>query len=237
MSKKMKTSTTRDLRYLQDSEKFLGYSFEALKAHFLGRPDFDAYFAAITSEDRKSLFLRAASFYLFMVKNGDCHVRVEESDKVVDYLTNTFKYIGIFSLVESLSDERFVDFYEYLSGRSTAVPYPIQDRVALDALYKNYKSQHGSVVRCVSFFKNLPPARQQDLVRRLVVHGTDPSIEHLAQYLYELRSRFVHQAEFVHHMSSGTSVSFRNGELMVCSLSIADAMQFFEEGLIEYFKN
>ena len=237
MSEKMKTSTTRDLRYLEDTEKFVGYSFEALDRHFSSRSDFDAYFNSISSDDQKSLFLRTASFYLFLVKNGDWHVQVDGSDKVVDYFTNTFKYIAIFTLIESLSDDRFMDFYEYLTCRATATRYPIPDRNALDTMYNNYKSQYGSVVRCVSFFRKLPPSRQQNLLKQLQVRGTKPSIEHLAQFLYELRSRFMHQAELVHHMSSGTSVSFRKGKMVVCYLSITDAMRFFEEGLIEHFKD
>lgn len=232
----MKDSTTKDLRYLNDREKFIEYAFLALGGHFRSRDDFLGFFDRIKTDERKSLFLRTASFYLFLAKQGDWTVDVPGSDKGVDYLTNTYKYVGLFSLIESLSDENFIDFYQFMVRRKSAVQFPI-NRDMLDEIYENYKNEFGSIKRCISFFKALSLDRQRDLISRLTVRGTEASIENLAKYLYELRSKFVHEAELVHHMSGGTSISWRRGHLVKCSLSITDAMTFFEEGLIEHFKD
>jgi len=229
-------STTKDLRYLEAKDKFLEYAFLAVGHHFDSRKDFDNYFDSIKGNDQKSLFLRTASFYLFLVKRGDWVVDVPDSDEIIDYLTNTYKYVGIFSLIESLSNEKFIDFYQFLVRRKSAIPYPINDKKELDPFYERYKADYGSIKKCIAFFKALSPERQNALISRLEVRGTDPSIESLAKFLYELRSKFVHEAELVHHMVDGTSISFKGKKTIVCKLSIEAALNFFEEGLIEHFK-
>jgi len=230
------SSTTKDLRYLDAKNKFIGYAFLALGDHFSSRDDFLNYFDAIKTDDRKNLFLRTASLYLFLVKRGDWAVDIPDSDRVIDYLTNTYKYLAIFSLIESLSEKKFIDFYEFLMRRKSQVQFPIAEKHYLEKLYRKYKDEFGAIKRCISFFKALSPERQRDLISRLEVRGTKATIESLAKYLYELRSKFVHDTELVLHMSEGTSVSLRGNELVVCRLSINDIMIFFEEGLIKCFQ-
>ncbi len=230
-------SKTKDLRYLYNRDKFLEYAYLALNNHFSSREEFEEYFESIKGDDRKNLFLRTASFYLFMVKGGDWLVDVPDSNNSIDYLTNTFKYIAIFSLIESLSEEKFVDFYQFIVSKKHGIQFPIIDKIKLDEVYRKYKENFGSIKRCISFFKALPLDRQRDLVSRLEIRGTEASIENLAKYLYELRSKFVHEAELVLHMSYGTTVSRKKKKLVVCRLSIKDTMLFFEEGLIEQFRN
>jgi len=163
-------------------------------------------------------------------------VNVPDSDKVIDYLTNTYKYVAIFSLIESLSREQFVDFYQFLTRLKSRVEFPIADRATLDEHYEKYKQEFGSIRRCVSFFKALSLQRQRELLSRFEVKGSEPTIENLAKYLYEMRSKFVHEAALVLHMSDGMSIGMQGGKIIVCSFSINDAMQFFEEGLVEHFR-
>jgi hypothetical protein len=186
--------------------------------------------------NKKNLFLKAASFYLFLVKCGDWVVNAPNSDKVIDYFTNTYKYVAIFSLIESLSEEQFIDFYQFLTRLKSRVEFPIVDRATLDQHYEKYKQEFGSIRRCISFFKALSPERQRELLSRFEVKGSEPTIENLAKYLYEMRSKFVHEARLVLHMADGMSIGMQGGKIIICSLSIKDAMQFFEEGLIEHFR-
>jgi hypothetical protein len=234
----MKNSTTKDLRYLEPGNRdiFIEYAFLALGSHFNSRNDLLGFFNKIKTNERKALFLRTAMFYLFLVKKGDWTVEVPNSNKIIDYLTNTYKYVGIFSLIESLSEDRHIDFYRFIVSRKSKVKFPV-DRAMLDKSYENYNNEFGSIKRCISFFKALGVNRQKDLVSRLTVSGSEASIENLSKYLYKIRSKFVHEAELVHDMSDGTSFSFSEGHSVLCSLSITDAMLFFEEGLIEYFKD
>jgi hypothetical protein len=193
------------------------------------------YFNKIRTDNNKSLFLRTASFYLFLVKQGNWVINISDRNKVLDYITNTYKFIAIFSLIESLSVESFMDFYQFILRRKYKVRFPME-RATLDEIYKSYKNEFGSIKRCISFFKALTPNRQKELISRLKIKESKASIENFAKYLYELRSKFIHEAELVHHMSEGKTVSIKQGHLVVCSLSISDAMLFFEEGLIEHFR-
>jgi hypothetical protein len=226
----------KDLRFLDAKDTFLERAYLALKNQFPSRDAFDAYFNAIRDDEQKNLFLKTASFYLFLVKCGDWVVNVPNSDKVIDYFTNTYKYVAIFSLIESLSEEQFVDFYQFLTRLKSRVEFPIADRATLDEHYEKYKQEFGSIRRCISFFKALSPQRQRELLSRFEVTGSEPTIENLAKYLYEMRSKFVHEAALVLHMSDGMSIGMQGGKIIVCSLSIKDTMQFFEEGLIEFFR-
>jgi hypothetical protein len=159
-------STTKDLRYIkaEAKEKFLEYSFLALDHHFNNsRADFNQFFNTIKSDIRKSLFLITASFYLFLVKRGDWVVDIPSSDSVLDYLTNTYNYVRVFSLIESLSDENHIDFYQFLLRRKSRVQFPITDKDSLTQCYENYKAKYGSIKKCTAFFKALSPDRNKTI--------------------------------------------------------------------------
>lgn len=227
----------KDLRFLDAKDTFLERAYLALKNQFSSRDAFVTYFNAIKEDERKNLFLKTASFYLFLVKGGDWVLDVPDSDKMVDYLTNTYKYVAIFSLIESLSEEKFIDFYQFLTRRKSQVEFPIKAKLTLDEHYEKYKQEFGSIKRCISFFRALRPERQRELLSRFEVKGSAPTIENLAKYLYEMRSKFVHEAALVLHMSEGISIGMQGDKIVVCNLSIKDAMLFFEEGLIEHFRS
>jgi len=226
----------KDIRFLDAKDTFLERAYLALKNQFPSRGAFDAYFNSIKNDEQKNLFLKTVSFYLFLVKCGDWVVNAPNSDKVIDYFTNTYKYVAIFSLIESLSEEQFIDFYQFLTRLKSRVEFPIVDRATLDQHYEKYKQEFGSIRRCISFFKALSPERQRELLSRFEVKGSEPSIENLAKYLYEMRSKFVHEARLVLHMADGMSIGMQGGKIIICSLSIKGAMQFFEEGLIEHLR-
>jgi hypothetical protein len=123
--------------------------------------------------------------------------------------------------------ERNKDFYQFLTRRKSQVEFPITAREI---------QEFGSIRRCISFFRALSAARQRELLSRFEVKGSDPTIENLAKSLYEMRSKFVHEAALVLHMADGISIGMQGGKIVVCNLSIKDTMLFFEEGLIEHFR-
>lgn len=226
----------KDLRYLKSKKQFLEFSYAALRNQFQSMEDFISFFNSIEDDEQKNLFLKTASFYLFLVKQGDWIVNIDGSDPKVSYLTKTYKYIGLFSLIESLQKDKFIDFFSYLLRKKSQVKYPINSRKELENLHKKYKEEFGSIHQSVSFFKSLNKKRQETLVQKLEVKGAEPTIENLSKYLYELRSKFVHEADLILNMSEGTTVGRNGNKIVVCKLSIKDLMTFFEEGLINYFK-
>lgn len=226
----------KDFRYLKDKDTFLKHAYLSLENHFPIHDDFIKYFNAIKTDELKNLFLKTASFYLFLVKRGSWIVDILGSNQNINYLNETYKYVAIFSLIESLSVIDFYEFYQYLIDKTSGITFPIQDIKELEELYKRYKDKYGSIKRCISFFKTLSPDRQHDLVSKLKVKGTNPTIDNLAKYLYELRSKFVHEAKLILDISETTSVGRWGKKLVVCEISLNDIMVFFEEGLLIYFQ-
>jgi hypothetical protein len=225
----------KDQRYLSSKEKFWEFSFQALRDRFGSKDEFISFFENIKNNKKKNLFLKTASFYLFLVKNGEWLVNVPGSNKKLDYLNDTYKYITIFSLVESLRDKNFLDFYSFLARRKTNVNFPIKDQKELNQWYRKYKQEYGSIHQSVQFFKSLSSQRKADLIKNLEVKNAKPTIENLSKYLYNLRSKFVHEAELVVNMSGRTTISKYGKNFVICKFSLRKLMQFFEEGLITYF--
>jgi hypothetical protein len=130
-----------------------------------------------------------------------------------------------------------MDFYTYLIRRKSKVKFPIQDKAELDQYYKNYKKEFGSIQQSIRFFQSLSRQRKATLIQKLEVTNIEPTIENLSKYLYELRSKFVHEADLIVNMSGRTTISSREkNQVVICKLSIEDLMRFFEEGLVEHFK-
>jgi hypothetical protein len=60
-------------------------------------------------------------------------------------------------------------------------------------------------------------------------------MKEIAQFLYTLRSKFVHEGELVLDIASIPVMSRHKGAITLTGLSIPDLLQAFEEGVIEYF--
>lgn len=230
-----KKCTRQPLIFLASKKKFLEFSYTAMRGQFPSMEEFVSFFNSIEGDGEKNFFLKTASFYLFLVKQGDWIVDIVGSDPKVAYLTETYKYIGIFSLIESLQQNNFIDFYTYLSRRRSNVKFPIKDKEALDNWYREYKKEFGSIQIATDFFNSLSEESQETLIQKLEIKNTEPTIRNLSQYLYRCRSEFVHEAKLILNMSSGTAIGTTGQKVVVCKLSVEDLMNFFEEGLIKHF--
>lgn len=153
---------TADYRYFSNEASFLPVAKIALANQFLTAEDSQAFYDAIAIPSLKNQFLRASSIYYYMVKQGDWVVNAPKCIPIVDYFTNSYKAVGLFSIIESLSDESHQDFHSWLRANcNTALP--IEDFATLDVLYAQYKATYGSIRRCVSFFSRLSALRQAEL--------------------------------------------------------------------------
>jgi hypothetical protein len=225
-----------DGRYVSDEVTFKRYAYTALGSHFANRAAFDEFYASLESPTIKDEFLRVAAFYLFLVKCGDWHVTVDGSAPVVDYLTNSFKVTALFALIESLSDTDNQDLYRWLSTKNATSVFPIADAAALSALNEEYKDTYGSIRRCVAFFSRLKPDRQQMLCAAIKVDDRPlGSVKKVAEFLYELRSKFVHEARLVLTLGGATALSTRGKKVVETDLSVETLLEVFEEGLLAHF--
>ena len=226
-----------DGRYVADETTFKRYAYTALGAHFADRAAFDDFYASLESPGMKDEFLRVTAFYLFLVKRGDWHVAVDGSAPVVDYLTNSFKLSALFALIESLSDTENQDLYRWLLSRDPTMTFPIADAAALSRLNDTYKDTYGAIRRCVAFFSRLKPERQQALCAAIRVDDKPlASVKKVAEFLYELRSKFVHEARLVLSLGGSTALSAKGQKVVETNLSVETLLDVFEEGVLAYFR-
>jgi hypothetical protein len=224
-----------DGRYIAAEDNFKPQAYSVLGSQFKNRGHFDSFYASLKDDATKDEFLRVACFYNLLVKNGDWHVT--GSVGVVDYLTNSFKLVALFSLIESLSDKQHQEFYAWLCSEDPKSIFPISDKSTLSTLNDKYKNSYGSIRRCVAFFSALPPLRQKALCDAIKVDRQPlVSIKKVADFLYELRSKFVHQAQFVLDLEDNTVFSMKKDKVTQTNLSMETLLETFEEGVVKYFE-
>jgi len=228
-----------DLRYIQNQKKFLEYSYIALEDNFGSREDFDSFFNSIESDEEKNLFLRSASFYLFIVKRGEWKLNISDVQESIDDLTNTFKYIALFSLIESLySKDEYIDFYEYMMRHKNDLSLPIHKKLTavLSETYEKYKSEFGTQRMALRFFESLD-LEDIDLIKnRFTVRGSESPFKKLINILYKIRSKFVHQADLVVGFGRGASFGTVDKDKVLNKLSMEDLQNIFEHGLLKRFQ-
>jgi hypothetical protein len=226
-----------DGRYIKNEQPFKDDAFLALKSCFPDREAFEEFYESLTRPEQKDEFLRVTSFYLFLVKRGDWHISVKGYDPIIDYFTNSFKLVALFSLIESLTDLKHQDFYQWLSSQPDSI-FPISNKSDLRRLYEKYKRSFGSIRRCVNFFERLPNIQKIALCNSIHIDGEAiQNIKKLAQFLYNIRSEFVHAAQLVLLVSESPIFHIEKNLMVRSRLSINILLEAFEEGVLCYFKD
>jgi len=227
-----------DGRYIANETTYKEDAFMALESCFPNRTSFDGFYEALVTPERKDEFLRVTNLYLFLVKNGDWHISVKGYDPIIDYLTNSYKLVALFSLIESLTELKYQNFYQWLLSQNQSMIFPISGKSDLRRLDEEYKKSFGSIRRCVNFFERLPNQEKEKLCHSIQIDGKPiATIKKLAQFLYDLRSDFVHEAQLVLHVSDSTTYHLEEKGLTRSNLSLSILLKAFEEGVLSYFKN
>ncbi len=226
-----------DRRYIQGEARFLQYATESLCPRFVSPHDFCQFYSLLPDDEAKNAFLRVASFYKFLVKDGDWVNKLHGEESVTDYLTNSYKLVGIFSLIESLVDAEHKDFYKWLiSSQRENAAFPIESSSALTSLFDKYNHVHGATNRCVAFFERLSPDGQRALMQAIRIRRKPvSSIKRAVQVLYGLRSRFVHDANLVVELYSRPMARMLHGKAYLFALRFSEFAELFEEALIMHF--
>ena len=222
-------------KYLPKELHLLPYAHAALEDWFTTRDEFDKWYLALASDERREVVLRVAPAYLALVKRGDWHVEMEGSNPIVEYFTDTYKCIGLISLIESLTDSHYLDFYQFMVRKSTNTQFPLL-RITLDQLYEQYKAEFGATRACVEFFQLLPEAKQAEMAKKIkIVSGGKAStldLEKVVRHLYQIRSNFAHRGVFSHGLAQKPTFTKVGGKSALVELSIKDLMAYFEEAFL-----
>lgn len=222
-------------RYVGNEDRYKVDAYAVLRSHFSNRRKFEEFYAAVP-DNKRNEFLRACATYRYLAKHGDWKIRVRGFNPVIGYLTNSYKLVAIFSIIESLSDLDHLDFYQWLTAKTRKATFPIQDRKTLETLYREYKSSYGATRRCIQFFLRLPVEEQRSLCGSITVERKPTTeIKKLAEFLYNLRSGFVHKAEFAHEVGGPALVVTKQG-LVKSTMTVDSIFRAFEIGVIEHFR-
>ena len=76
------TDGKRKLRFLSRESYLRDYALAGFGSQFHDKAAFDAFYEPL-SEEKKDEFLRVASLYLFLVKQGDWQVEVDGSAPII----------------------------------------------------------------------------------------------------------------------------------------------------------
>lgn len=220
-----------------DDKDYKNYTFQALSSQFSDDQEFEAFYSSLKDSEIKDQFLRVGTLYFFFAKNGDWHVDDSNSNPVIDYFTNSFKLVAILAIIESLSNKKHVDFFEWLLEKDESEFFPIEDKSELEKLYKEYKLDYGSIKRCKSFFANLSTKTRKDLCNLICIDGEPVTIERVAEMIYMERSKFAHDCDSALGISSGFHVAQqKNKGIIWKQFSMKILQNAFEEGVIIFFK-
>src|SRR5467141_1599601 len=114
----------KELKYWEQKDWFSPLAFEPFQEYFRSRSEFDAFVRSIPADEEKSRFLKVASFYKFLVKDGRFIVRGAEETK---YFDETYRFVALVVLIELIeSSASYKDFYPWL--RKSTAAFPIQDQ-------------------------------------------------------------------------------------------------------------
>lgn len=224
-------------QYYRNAKEFKEDAFAVLQSRFVDRQAFEQFYESIATPKAKNEFLRVCCTYRYLAKDGDWKLSVPGVDEIIDYLNNSYKLVAVFSLIESLSELRHQDFYEWLSSQESDV-FPMETKADLLKQYNRYKASFGAIRRCVAFFNGLDLREQQTLCGS-VAKDTKPTenIKKLAEYLYQLRSEFVHKAELVLELGAAPIYSITNEGVYHSALTVEAVFEAFENGVIAYFRH
>ena len=222
--------------YLKNIEHYSSEAFSSFNNYFKDKGDFNNFILSISSEKDKNQFLRISSFYRYLIKDGTFRFTDSKLNKHMKYIDESYKYIAIFALIESLyeSDE-FVDFYTFIKTKRNDIKFPIENDSELDEIYQKYKREYGSIKKAITFFDNLDDSDKEKIQNKFVLDNERKSLIYLAKIMYKIRSEFVHKASFVLSFGEKPSAGYANKKILMNSLSLKDLMVFFEHGLLRHY--
>ena len=226
------------LKYLKESEAYLKHVVSVWGKYFAAQRDLKIFFDKIDSDEEKDLFLRVGSFYRFLVVEGKYQFSRSIWNNGMSYIDDSYKYIAIFSLIEALdSPSKYIDFYQWLHRNKKDINLDIETPFLskIDNAYKKYKSEYGATNAAIQFFSRLDKEDQLFIQNSLKIKGKQSSLKQLSQFLYNIRSQFVHQANLVLNFGGIISVGRQRKKNIVVNVSIKDMCWLFEHGFLKRF--
>jgi len=230
-------------RFIENEDEYLKYAWNVFERYFNSEESFLKQYHNIPDQQERNDFLKIACYYLFFVREGTVTSPNYQAEdlKLVD---QTYKYVAIISFIESLcGGKNYVEFYQWLMGQKNLV-FPINDHHDLTTQYEVYIADYGSKSRVVQFFRSLDRKVIQHLHNSFIIledNGTgeldevDKTLDYLVNFLYQIRSDFVHKGELITEFGSDIVWSERKKKQLVSTMDFESIMRVFEMGFLNHF--
>jgi hypothetical protein len=227
-----------DYRYIQNEKHFFNEVLAVWGRHVPQEAVLRRLFENLSSVEEKNLFLRVGAFYRYLVREGRFHFERDDLNNSMSFIDDTYKFIAIFALVEALEvANEHKDFYQWLEKETlvSEIDPNLGLIRTLEPLYAKYKTEYGSRQAAVHFFSRLDDQDQQFIQSRLQLRGKTPSVQKLARILYDMRSKFVHEAQFVLGFGHLPSIVSHDKDIITNKMTISDLCTLFERGFLKRF--
>ena len=211
-------------------------SFEIFKNNFSNNYEDFKKFCDRLSKELKEKFLELSKFYYYWCKEPSIYETSDES----------FKLVIMTSTIEALmTDYRYKEFKEWFNVDCSA---EIKNRIIsenknlelqINELWNEYKKIHGSTRKIKDFFDKF---LNDDDKKELISAFKKPNkgsvkLKEIAEWLYSMRSKFVHDARPVPLHEEMCIVGCEvNKQLLIIKIGIGDILSIFERGFIKYFE-
>jgi hypothetical protein len=141
-----------------------------------------------------------------------------------------------------------MDFFSWLNRRDNTGLYPIGSRSVLTEIFNKYRARYGATQKVKKFFNSLSPDWHWVLTKGVRAfkypvadENGEPeevslSIDDIANYLYQIRSNFVHSVDVIHELDRGFGFSTRGNMRYMTRLSVDELAYIFEAGILSHFR-
>src|SRR4029077_15346665 len=100
--------------------------------------------------------------------------------------------------------------------------------------FEQYKAKFGVRHKMVSFFRRLDDASKRQIESWIKVKGQPVAIDKLARMLYDIRSKFIHEARLIVDLSGMRTWSARHKGREI-TLTLEQVERIFERGVLLRF--
>ena len=224
-------------------------AYQTLQSFFKSKESFLTQLDSIESTEEREKFLTLIIHYKYLVKESHLTTNGRNDDRFIGYINDTFQYLSLLSLIESLyTEEKYQDFYQWLRSNKKKSILPIENNTQLEMVHESYLDFHGSTRKVVHFFQDIPDnyrwILEKDVERYKIEKGNGlpgkavkekPDIERIARSLYQIRSDFVHDARLVTEISGIPSITRRGNRYILSKLTIESFSLIFEVVILNKF--
>lgn len=213
------------------------YTYDALQSQFQSESEFETFYSNLKNNQVKDDFLQVGLAYLFFVKNGDWHINVAGFNPLIPYLTNSFKLVSTLSIIEGLSNKKYIDFFQWLNKKENCQLFPISNQAELKKHYELYKKEYGSIHKVKDFFNSLSAGTKANLCKSVMVGNKEiENIEELIKLIYQARSYFTHSTKPTLIFNSLHFGKTKQGVVTWRCLKLEYFLTAVEEGIVLHFK-